>query len=158
VAIYIIAICAVVLLLIVAYRALGAPRRARDPAVLLRSLHSELSASVDDLDAWQPQAHSAGPAGDDSARSGRRRSAAVQQTLDLLGPSSELDDVSASARALLAAAAEDTAWAWRIVQAYGESQGLLSAVAALRDHAADCCDEAARLLASAPGGEPADRM
>lgn len=93
----------------------------------------------------------------DSARDGRRVSAAVQQTLDRLAPAAELDDNDATARTLLAAAAEDTAWAWRMLQAGGAaSPGLTAAVTALADHAADCCDEALRLL-TIPAGEPVDR-
>jgi hypothetical protein len=83
-------------------------------------------------------------------------SAAVQQTLDRLPPSSELDAGEAAAQALLAAAAEDTAWAWRMLPA-DENPGLTSAVTALADHAADCCDEALLLLTVPAAAEPADR-
>jgi hypothetical protein len=85
-------------------------------------------------------------------------SAAVQQTLDRLPPSSELDAGEAAARALLAAAAEDAAWAWRMLPADDmPNPGLTSAVTALADHAADCCDEALLLLTVPAGAEPADR-
>jgi hypothetical protein len=82
----------------------------------------------------------------------------VQQTLDRLPPSAELESGQAAARALLAAAAEDTAWAWRMLPGDGTpNPGLTAAVTALADHAADCCDEALRLLTVAPVPEPVDR-
>jgi hypothetical protein len=82
----------------------------------------------------------------------------VQQTLDRLPPSGELDSSQAAARALLAAAAEDTAWAWRMLQGDGTANpGLAAAVTALADHAADCCDEARLLLTARAVAEPVDR-
>ena len=82
----------------------------------------------------------------------------MQQTLDRLPPSSELDGNEAAARALLAAAAEDTAWAWRMQQGdEGPNPGLTAAVTALAGHAADCCDEALRLLTVPAADEPVDR-
>jgi hypothetical protein len=85
-------------------------------------------------------------------------SAAVQQTLDRLPPSSELGASEAAAQALLAAAAEDAAWAWRMLQGDDTpNPGLTAAMTALTDHAAACCDEALLLLTVPAAGEPADR-
>lgn len=82
----------------------------------------------------------------------------MQQTLDSLPASIELDDSGAAARALLAAAAEDSAWAWRMLQGSdAPSPGVTAAVTALADHAADCCGEALRLLTTG-AGEPANRL
>jgi hypothetical protein len=156
-AVYVIVIVAVVLLLVAAYRSLGgsAPRAVDTPA-LLAVLLVQLRASLDGLSSWvdmpEPRA-----ADEDRAREGRRRAAAVQQTLDSLPAAGELDEEAAAAAGLLVAAAEDTAWAWRIVQADGASPGLGSAVLALRDHAVECCAAAQALLGHPAGGEPLDR-
>jgi hypothetical protein len=125
---------------------------------LLKSLHAALRESLEGV------ATAAGPeattkADDDRARDGRRVTAAVQQMLDRLPPGAELDGDEAAARALLAAAAEDTAWAWRMVQSgRSDNPGMTAAVAALADHAADCCDGALRLLTPAAAGEPVDSL
>jgi hypothetical protein len=158
IAVYVIAIVVVVLLLVGAYRALGAaPPRPDQSGSLLTSLHATLRESLagvaaavgTDVPATQR---------DDRARDGRRATAAVQQTLDRLPPAAELDDSEAAARELLAAAAEDTAWAWRMLQAGGaESPGVAAAVTVLADHAADCCDQALRLLTAA-AREPVDSL
>ncbi len=81
-------------------------------------------------------------------------SATVQQTIDRLPAA--LDDREASVRTLLATAAEDTTWAWRMVEAPVFSPALAAAAAVLVDHAAQCCDEASPLLAGATPREPAD--
>jgi hypothetical protein len=125
---------------------------------LLKSLHTALRESLAGV------AIAAGPdAGtkpdDDRARAGRRVTAAVQQMLDRLPPAAELDGDEAAARALLAAAAEDTAWAWRMLQSGGtDNPGMTAAVTALAGHAADCCDEALRLLTPAAAREPVDSL
>ncbi|MBJ7609896.1 MAG: hypothetical protein JF887_10785 [Candidatus Dormibacteraeota bacterium] len=154
-AVYVIVIAAVVLLLIAAYRSLGGSSgRPVEARTLLGSLHAQLQESVDHLSSWldSPDALAA-----EAARTGRRGAAGVQQTLDGIPNPVTLDDADAAARALLAAAAEDSAWAWRLVQADADSPGLTAAVIALRDHAADCCAAAAGLLAAdAPRGEPGD--
>jgi hypothetical protein len=153
VAVYVIVIVVLVVLLIAAYRSLGGSRpRAIDSGRLALSLHAQLDGSLAGLTTWlqsQPPA-----ASDDAARAGRRLTAGIQQTLDRLPGGAQLGEADLAARALLAAAAEDAAWAWRIVQADGISPGLTAAVAALRDHAAACCTEAARLLPAAASGEP----
>ncbi len=92
----------------------------------------------------------------DAARGGRKVSAAVQQTLDRLPPHEPLDNRDATARTLLAAAAEDAAWAWRMIQAPSASPALAEAARALAGHAAECCDQAEPLLRSALLGEPGD--
>lgn len=156
-AVYVIVIVLVVLLLLAAYRSLGgsAPRPADTPA-LLTSLRAQLRESLDGLSAWAdaPAPH---VLDEEAARAGRRRTAGAQQMLDSLPPTADLDEDAAAARALLAAAAEDAAWAWRIVQADGVSPGLGAAVIALRDHAAECCAAADGLLGHA-GGEPGDGL
>jgi hypothetical protein len=157
-AVYVIVLVAVVLLLIAAYRSLGgsAPRPVDTPA-LLAMLHAQLRSSLDGLSSWvdAPAPHAAD---EEAARAGRRRTAGVQQTLDSLPPTTALGEDDAAARALLVAAAEDAAWAWRIVQADGASPGLSAAVIALRNHAAECCAAAEGLLGHAAGGEPGDRL
>jgi hypothetical protein len=157
-AVYVIVIVVVVLLLIAAYRSLGgaAPRPAATPA-LMTSLHAELRASLDRLSAWVDSPEPRVVA-EEAARAGRRRIAAVQQTLESLPVEGHFGGDTAAARTLLVAAAEDAAWAWRIVGAEGASPGLNAAVAALRDHAAECCAAAESLLGDAAGGEPAHRL
>jgi hypothetical protein len=157
-AVYVIVLIVVVLLLVAAYRSLGgsAPRAADTPALLV-SAHAQLRNSLDGLSAWA-DAPVPRTTDEEAARAGRRQSAGVQQTLDRLPPSTDLDKDDAAARALLIAAAEDAVWAWRIVQADGASPGLGAAVIALRDHAAECCDAAERLLGHAARGEPGDSL
>lgn len=157
-AVYVIVIVLVVLLLFAAYRSLGgsAPRTADTPA-LLASLRTQVRASLDGLSSWA-DAPAPRVVDEEAARAGRRRTAGVQQTLESLPPAADLDEDTAAARALLAAAAEDAAWAWRIVQADGVSPGLGAAVIALRDHAAECCAAADGLLGDAAGGEPRDGL
>jgi hypothetical protein len=143
-AVYIIAIVVVILVLVSAYRALGgASSRPIDPAALLRSLHAELSGSLENLQAALSAA-------------GRRRTAAIQQTLDGLPPDSQLDDAQAAARALLIAATEDAAWAWRMLEAGPPGPGLAQAMLVLCEHAARCCAEAGPLVNATAGGEPPD--
>jgi hypothetical protein len=158
VAVYVIVIVLVVLLLLAAYRSLGgsSPRPADTPA-LLTSLRAQLRASVDGLSSWA-DAPVPRIVDEEAARDGRRRTAGVQQTLESLPPATDLDEDAAAACALLVAAAEDAAWAWRIVQADGVSPGLGAAVIALRDHAAECCAAADGLLGHAAGGEPGDGL
>ncbi|MEO8898894.1 MAG: hypothetical protein ABI352_08960 [Candidatus Dormibacter sp.] len=157
-AVYVIVIVLVVLLLFAAYRSLGgsAPRPADTPA-LLDSLREPLRASLDGLSAWA-DAPVPRVVDEAAARAGRRRAAGVQQTLDSLPTTDDLAEDEAAVRALLAAAAEDAAWAWRMVQADGVSPGLGAAVIALRDHATECCAAADGLLGRAAGGEPGDRL
>ncbi len=156
-AVYIIAIVVVILVLVSAYRALGgASSRPIDPAALLRSLHAELSGSLENLQAALSAAVPGAPHGDDTARAGRRRTAAIQQTLDGLPPDSQLDDAQAAARALLIAATEDAAWAWRMLQAGPPGPGLAQAMLVLCEHAARCCAEAGPLVNATAGGEPPD--
>ena len=144
-----------VLLLFGAYRSLGgAPLRAADAGVLLRSLHALLRASIDDLATALTSVDSAEVAESDDGRRARRVSASVQQTLDRLPPPGELADGDAATRALLGAAAEDIGWAWRMLQADGANPGITAAVAALAAHASECCDQALELLGSVPVGEP----
>jgi hypothetical protein len=145
----------VVLLLFGAYRSLGgAPLQAADAGALLRSLHASLRASVDDLATALASVDTTVAADSDDARRARRVSASVQQTLDRLPPSRELDGGDAATRALLGAAAEDIGWAWRMLQADSANPGITAAVTALAGHASDCCDQALELLAYVPAGEP----
>ncbi len=145
-----------VLFLFGAYRSLGgAQPKATDSVVLLRSLHEQLRASLaslgSELETRDRQGMDA-----DKARDGRKLGAAVQQTLDRLPAPAPLDNRDASVRRLLAAAAEDTAWAWRMVEAPALSPAVAAASAALAEHAMQCCDQAAPLLAAAAAGEPGD--
>ncbi len=145
-----------VLILVGAYRALGGGPGAEESEALLISAATMLREALIGL----PTAADAVAAPPDlalTARDGRRASAAAQQQLDRLPATDQLDDTEASVRALLVAAAEDAAWAWRLVSAGAVSPGVISAVAVLADHAADCCDEAGVLLArTAAGVEPGD--
>ncbi len=154
-AVYIIVIVVVLLILVGAYRALGgAPPQAGEAGALLRSLHAELGGTLAALSTAITSSDD--PTGEDTARDGRKVGAAVQQSLDRLPPAAELDAGDAAARALLAAAAEDTAWAWRLLQATSASPALRAAATVLADHAASCCAEAEALLAVPVGGEPVD--
>lgn len=145
-------------MLFAAYRSLGgAPARAADSGALLSSANTALRGALTELSAVADAASSATPATTETARDGRRAGAAAQAMLDRLPTGADLDDRQQSVRALLIAAAEDTAWAWRMIAAGATSPGVTAAVVALRDHAAQCCDEADALLPVAPGAEPADR-
>ena len=154
-AVYVIVLLVVVLLLVAAYRSLGGstPSVVDTPA-LLTAVRVQLASSVDGLSKWLMEGHNAEG---DVARTERRANAGAQQILDRLPPAGELDDPYSAARVLLGAAAEDTGWAWRMLQAQPTSPGLTAAVVALRDHAAECCREAERLLGSPALGEPGDR-
>jgi hypothetical protein len=147
----------VVLFLFGAYRSLGggAQPKASDSAVLLRSLHEQVRASlaalVAELDTPGGRGRESEAAGD-----GRKVGAAVQQTLDRLPPPAALDSRDAVARTLLAAAAEDISWGWRMIQAPPLSPAVAAAATVLADHAAECCDQAAPLLVAAAISEPGD--
>ncbi|MDQ6856235.1 MAG: hypothetical protein M3Z57_04085 [Candidatus Dormibacteraeota bacterium] len=146
----------VVLFLFGAYRSLGgAQPKPTDSAVLLRALHGQLRTS---LAALVAELDSPGERGkeSDAARDGRKVSSAVQQTLDRLAPPAGLDNRDATARTLLAAAAEDSAWAWRMISAPLVSPAVTAAATALADHAAACCDQAGPLLEASALGEPSD--
>ncbi|MDQ6846939.1 MAG: hypothetical protein M3019_05065 [Candidatus Dormibacteraeota bacterium] len=80
----------------------------------------------------------------------------MQQTLDRLPPPEPLDTSDATARTLLAAAAEDAAWAWRMMQAPATSPALVEAARGLAGHAAECCKRAEPLLRAPLPGEPGD--
>lgn len=155
IAVYVIAIAVVVLVLFGAYRSLaGAPSRAIDSTVLLTALHGQLRRSLAALSMRLEAADGSGDSAPDAARDGRKVSAAVQQTLDRL-PAPESDDSrDAAARTLLAAAAEDMAWAWRMIESQVISPAIVAAATALADHAAECCDQAEGLLVTRPAGEP----
>ncbi len=145
-----------VLVLVGAYRSLGgAPPKPGDSTALLRSAQGQLQRSLLMLSAQLDATAEAGR-DFDAAADGRKVSTAVQQALDRLPSATELDDHDGAARTLLAAAAEDTAWAWRIIQVPPTSPALAAAARVLADHAAGCCERAAALLGSAPSGEPAD--
>ena len=145
-----------VLFLFAAYRSLGgAQPKANDSAVLLRSLHGQLHASLAslaaELDVRVQQGRPSDKAGD-----GRKVSATVQHTLDRLPPPTLPDNRDSSVRTLLAAAAEDIAWAWRMLEAPVFSPAVAAAAAVLADHAAECCDQAGPLLAAPSLREPGD--
>jgi hypothetical protein len=150
----------VVLVLVAAYRSLGgASPRAADSGALLRSAATTLRSAVVDLSialaaAAQPEQAEGQP---NRTPLGRRASAAVQQLLDSLPAAGALDADEAAARLLLAAAAEDASWAWRMIAAGISNPGMAAAAGALRDHAAACCDEADALLLAAPLSEPRGR-
>jgi hypothetical protein len=157
VAIYVIVILAVVILLFAAYRSLGGSTPGTvDTDALLTSLHAQLRVALDDLCAWV-DGDGAQESGSDALRARRRRTAAIQSTLDRLPPPSELDDATAAACAHLASAAEDLTWSWRMAGGAAENPGLVAATRTLRDHATECWVAASGLLRAA-AGEPADRV
>jgi hypothetical protein len=146
----------VVLFLFAAYRSLGgAAPKATDSSALLSSLHKQLLTSLTSLRAALAIPEEASE-GSDAATDGRKLSAAVQQSLDRLPAPAELDNRDETARSLLAVAAEDTAWAWRMLQARALSPAVSAAAAALADHAAACCEQAGPLLAALSLREPVD--
>ena len=153
-AVYVIVLVVIALLLIAAYRSLGgsAPPAVHSGALLL-SAHVQLTSTLQELTSWADSHPRQGPDAD-IVRAAQRRAAGAQHALEQLPPAAELDAADQAARELLAAAAEDAAWAWRMVQADGASTGLYAAVIALRDHAAECCATAAELLQVATAGEP----
>ncbi len=151
-----IALAVVVLVLFGAYRSLGgAPPRAGDAGILLASaaaqLRSSLTALSTQLDAgFAPDQ----PPGTPAPRDSRRAGTGVAQLLDRLPGDDELEGHLPAIRALLAAAAEDVAWAWRMAGADTASPGLTAALVVLRDHAVSCCDQADGLLAAAASLDP----
>lgn len=139
-----------------AYRSLGgAAPTVSDSGILLSSLHAQLRRSLDALSA-QLDATGEQSEESDAARDGRKVSAAVQQTLDRLPPAAELAVAAGAARTLIAAAAEDCAWAWRMIQAPATSPALVAAARVLADHATGCCERAGALLNTPLSGEPGD--
>ncbi len=150
------AIAVVVLVLAGAYRSLGRPApTVANSGALLRSLHEQLRRSLDAL-SHRLDSSAEQPREPDAAGDGRKVIAAIQQTLESMPRADQLDDSDATARTLLAAAAEDTAWAWRLLQGPATSPALAAAARVLADHATGCCEEAASLLGSPPRGEPRD--
>jgi hypothetical protein len=157
-AVYVIVILGAILLLVAAYRTLGgATSRPLEPAALLRGLQGDIGESLDELTRCLDGVP-VDTTRDDDGRASRRRTAAIQQTLDTLPADAELDDRQVAARTLLAAAAEDLSWAWRMLPLNPGTDGLTEAVRLLRGHAARSLAEAALLLPAAPVGEPADRV
>lgn len=150
------AIVVVVLVLAGAYRSLGRPApTVADSGALLRSLNEQLRRSLDEL-SHRLDSSAGQPREADAAGDGRKVIAAIQQTIESMPRADELDDSEATARTLLAAAAEDTAWAWRLLQGPAASPALAAAARVLADHATGCCAQVASLLSRAPGGEPRD--
>ena len=158
-AVYVIAVAVVLLLLIGSYRAFGgASSRSMDPAVLLQALHAELGALLPPLSAAISAAARGETHDEDTIRAGRRRAAALQQTLDSLPTATELASADAgTARALVATALEDAGWAWRVLQAGPPGTGLAAALSVLFDDAARCHARAGPLVGSLGSGEPPDR-
>jgi hypothetical protein len=146
----------VVLGLFAAYRSLGAPSRTVDSTLLLTALHGQLRGSIAALAKRLEADDPSGEPASDAARDGRKVSAAVQQTLDRLPPADSYDARDAAVRVVLAAAAEDTAWAWRMIEAQAVSPAIVAAATTLAGHAAECCDEAEALLVAAPSSEPGE--
>ncbi len=139
-----IVLAVVVLVLAGAYRSLGgASPRVADAAALLNAaatrLRDSLAALPPHIDASSDAEEQPGASAD---RDTRRAGAAVQQLLDRLPGDAELHQHLVAARVLLAAAADDTAWAWRLATSGDVSPGLTAALVALRDHATECCTEA----------------
>lgn len=157
-AVYVIVLVVVVLLLVAAYRSLGgAASAAVDTPSLLRQLLEQVRTAIAGLPAGADAAPSASR--DGAAQGAGRAAAAAQHSLDSLPSVAQLSEQDSAARALLAAAVEDAAWAARIVRAGSTSPGLGAAAALLRDHATNCCDAAEDLLGSATlvaGREPRD--
>jgi hypothetical protein len=153
-AVYVIAIAAVVLVLFGAYRALGESPAPVDTDRLLKSLLGEIRASIADVSGSLET--SVTERAVDTASAGRRRLAALRQMLDRLAAQPEVGDSQLAARLLLTSAVTDAEWAWRMLQARDLGPALHPAVAALRDHADECCVEAATLLRASPSGEPRD--
>jgi hypothetical protein len=154
----VIALAVVVIGLAAAYRMLGgAQPRAADAHALLSAAAARLRSSLTVLDAHLDDGSNAeeSPATEPD-RDSRRAGAAAAQLIDRLPGDEELDQQLVAARALLAAAAEDTTWAWRMAASAAGSPGLVAAVGALRDHALRCCDEAGALLAREPSAASVD--
>jgi hypothetical protein len=154
----VIVLAVVVLVLAGAYRSLGgASPRVADSAALLTvataRLRDSLAALPPTLDA---NAGADGQPGTSTTRDTQRAGAAVQQLLDRLPGDAELHSNLVAARVLLADAADDTAWAWRMATSGGVSPGLTAALTALRAHAMRCCTEAEQLLGVESLGDPQD--
>ena len=152
-------IAVVVLLLLTAYRSLGgATMAAPDPPLLLTQALDHARRSLDLL-----ATSLAGGEVDrraEPSREGRRAFSAAQQTLDRVPQAAELGESDATARALLAGAAEDLGWAWRLLAGDHSSPAITAAASLLADHATECCAAAAELLScgSVPAlSEPRDR-
>lgn len=153
-----IVLAVVVLILAGAYRSLGgtSPRVADATALLTVAtarLRDSIAALPPTLDAGADAAEQAGTS---ATRDTQRAGAAVQQLLDRLPGDAELHSDLVAARVLLAAAADDTAWAWRLATSGDVSPGLTAALTALRDHATRCCAEAEQLLSTESCGAPLD--
>jgi hypothetical protein len=126
--------------------------------MVLSRLGEMTAARAGDLDAALARAadepgHSPTP-GDalaDVAATARKALGGCQQRLAALEIAADADDRERleSVRSLLSAAAEDEIWACRMIETatYGDNPGLQRAVGELREHAAQCREEAVRLIA-----------
>jgi hypothetical protein len=155
----VIVLAVVVLILAGAYRSLGgASPRVADSAALLTVATARLR---DSLAALPPTFEASAAAneqpGTSATRDTQRAGAAVQELLDRLPGDAELHSDLVAARVLLAAAADDTAWAWRLATSGGVSPGLTAALTALRDHATRCCTEAEQLLSAESRSDQQER-
>lgn len=162
--VYVAVIVVIALILLGSYRALGAPSAevARTGEVLDR-LRRALAGTLDRL--GEP-----GAPIQEVAHDARRTGAGVAQELERLGLGAGDAAEEVALRDLLAATADDLAWAGRLLESddYGGNPGMHDAAAALITHARRCLDEAARLTVTAPepagsvarpvpsGAEPAD--
>ncbi|HXZ99221.1 MAG TPA: hypothetical protein VEK76_02615 [Candidatus Binatia bacterium] len=141
-AVYIGVFVVLVLGLLFAYRAMGAPA-SRPPADLdPGALAAALEEALGLLDTEDPPASS-------GIHRARRLGSGVAQRVAQADP--RPDSEHASALGLLGAAADDCAWAARIMEssAYPGNPGLQAGARALLDHASRCL-EAVRAGAAAP--------
>ena len=133
-AVYIGVFAVFILILWGAYRSLGAPAGSiAAPEVIVQAVRRDLADAVRTLTA----------PGDDIAATGkgvRRTAAAAAQNLAHIRGESEALDIAVDH---LGAAADDCAWAGRLMEqdAYAGNPGLQDAVAVLVDHARRCLDE-----------------
>ena len=152
--VYVIVIAALVVLLIVSFRALsgGEVLTESDYHTVLVSLatftdqrREELSAA---LAAGRPSRDAIDPAVE-TAGAARKKLAGYQQQLARFETGAERHE---AARGLLSAAIEDLGWACRMVEpgTYWDNPGIQEAVAALRSHGGRCLVESQALLAGAP--------
>jgi hypothetical protein len=135
VAVYIAVFAIFILILWGAYRSLGVPAGSiAAPEVIAGAARRDLRAAVAAMTAAAGDVAKVG-------KDARRTAAAATQNLAHVRDESEGLDAVVD---LLGAAAEDCAWAGRLMEqeAYAGNPGLHDAVAALLDHARRCLDEA----------------
>lgn len=154
--VYIIVGLVVLFGLVLAYRTFGGSSSAAiDVHALLRTVldgAQRAAAELSELSVAAPLIGPRGPGAPNPAKALRRRLSGLAQQLETVDVAA-LDEDDGSAHALLSVAVDELVWAAGMCagDTFSASEGMRTAVVALRDHATRCLHDAARMLVgSAP--------